>query len=145
MAGNMCSRWTDFLITDGEKEDRHRDTEFELINDSYDSLIEYWEKGWQILFEAIEPLNANDLKKSVTIRGEPHTIIEAINRQITHYAYHVGQIAFMAKHFKGKEWKSLSVPKNKSAEFNEFLAKKADVGREKLPPLDGAMDFGEDN
>ena len=125
IAGNLRSRWTDFLTTDGEKPDRDRDTEFELIGDTRESLMKYWEDGWQTLFAAIEPLAAEDFSTTITIRGEPHTVIEAINRQLTHYAYHIGQIVFLAKHFRSVEWKTLSVAKNKSAEFNRRIAEKA--------------------
>lgn len=124
IAGNLRSRWTDFLTSDGEKADRNRDTEFELVNDSRESLMQYWEAGWQTLFAAIEPLTVEDFGLFITIRGEPHTICEALNRQMTHYAYHVGQIVLLAKHFRSADWKTLSVPKNKSAEFNKFLAER---------------------
>jgi hypothetical protein len=128
IAGNLRSRWTDFLTSDGEKADRNRDTEFELMNDSRESLMRYWESGWQTLFGAIEPLTVEDFGRFITIRGEPHTICEALNRQLTHYAYHVGQIVLLAKHFRSADWKTLSVPKNKSAEFNNFLAEREDKG-----------------
>ncbi len=128
IAGNLNSRWRDFLTSDGEKNDRHRDTEFELINDTRESLMQFWERGWQTLFDAIEPLTAEDFSRTVPIRGEPHTIVEAINRQLTHYSYHVGQIVLLAKHFKSTDWKTLSVPKNRSAEFNQFLADKQAAG-----------------
>ena len=128
IAGNLHSRWRDFLTSDGEKPDRHRDTEFELIGDSRDSLMKFWETGWQTLFDAIESLTVEDFSRTVTIRGEPHSIAEAINRQMTHYAYHVGQIVLLAKHFKSADWKTLSVPKNRSAEFNQFLADKQAAG-----------------
>jgi len=108
IAGNLVSRWTDFLVSDGEKPDRNRDTEFEVIGDTRESLMEFWERSWQTLFENIEPLTVNDFAKTVTIRGEPHTIVEAFNRQLTHYAYHVGQIVFLAKHYKSADWKTLS-------------------------------------
>ncbi len=124
ISGNLRSRWRDFLMTDGEKADRHRDTEFEIIEDSRETLMKAWEDGWQTLFDALEPLGSDDFAKTVTIRGEPHTIVEAINRQLTHYSYHIGQIVLLAKHFRSAEWKTLSVPKNRSAEFNIFLAKK---------------------
>ena len=124
IAGNLRSRWTDFLTTDGEKDFRDRDSEFELIEDTRTSLMEFWEAGWRTLFENIEPLTVEDFSRKVTIRGEPHTIVEAINRQLTHYAYHVGQIVLLAKHFKSSEWNTLSVPKNRSAEFNRFLAER---------------------
>jgi hypothetical protein len=128
IAGNLRSRWTDFLTSDGEKADRNRDTEFELMSDTRQSLMQYWEAGWQTLFGAIEPLTAEDFGKFITIRGEPHTICEALNRQMTHYAYHVGQIVLLAKHFRSADWKTLSVPKNKSAEFNKFLAERDEKG-----------------
>ena len=121
IAGNLRSRWTDFLTTDGEKPDRDRDTEFELIGDTRDGLMKFWSDGWQILFDSLEPLTPEDFKRTITIRGEPHSVVEAINRQLTHYAYHVGQIVFLAKHFRSTEWKTLSVPKNKSAAFNQLV------------------------
>lgn len=118
MAGNMRSRWRDFLTSDGEKTDRHRDTEFEIYNDdSRDSLMNRWELGWKLTFDAVVPLKEDDLSKTIYIRDEPHSVLEAVNRQLTHYAYHVGQIVFLAKHFAGPNWKSLSVPKGKSKEF----------------------------
>lgn len=121
IAGNQHSRWTDFLTTDGEKPDRHRDTEFELIGDTRDSLMHFWESGWQILFNALESLSEDDFTRSVTIRGEPHTVVEAINRQLTHYSYHIGQIVFLAKHLKASEWNNLSVERNRTAEFNQRM------------------------
>jgi len=125
MAGNMISRWTDFLTTDGEKPERNRDLEFVMLPETTKTeMIAYWEKGWQRTFDAIEPLQPEDLMRTVTIRGQDHTVVQAINRQIAHYAYHVGQIVYLAKHFKSNEWQSLSVPKNKSSEFNKFLAEK---------------------
>lgn len=124
IAGNLHSRWRDFLTSDGEKEDRDRDTEFELIDDSREKLMEFWETGWQTLFDNIEPLTVEDFSRTITIRGELHSVVEAINRQLTHYSYHVGQIVLLAKHFRSTEWKSLSVPKNRSAAFNQFLAEK---------------------
>lgn len=114
MAGNMFSRWTDFLTTDGEKPDRKRDMEFVIDpKGGKDEVVTYWEKGWQRVFEALEPLKAEDLGKTVLIRGEEHTVIQAINRQLMHYANHIGQIVFLAKHFRGSEWKSLSIPRNR--------------------------------
>ncbi|HUR98228.1 MAG TPA: DinB family protein [Pyrinomonadaceae bacterium] len=129
IAGNLRSRWSDFLTSDGEKPDRNRDTEFELIDDTRQSLMQFWEEGWQRLFDAVESLSFDDFSKTITIRGEPHTVVEAINRQLTHYSYHVGQIALLAKHFRSKEWKTLSVPKNRSAEFNQFLANRENDGK----------------
>lgn len=124
IAGNLHSRWRDFLTSDGEKPDRNRDTEFELIGDTRESLVQFWETGWRTLFDNIEPLTEEDFSRSITIRGEPHTLVEAINRQLTHYAYHIGQIVLLAKHFKSAGWQTLSVPKSKSAEFNQYLANK---------------------
>jgi hypothetical protein len=117
VAGNQRSRFTDFLTTDGEKPDRHRDREFEEQQLSRDQLIELWENGWSILFAAIDPLRADDLERIVTIREEPHTVIKALQRQLSHYAYHVGQIVLIAKHLKGKDWETLSIPKGKSEEY----------------------------
>jgi uncharacterized damage-inducible protein DinB len=141
IAGNLHSRWRDFLTTDGEKPDRDRDTEFEMIDDTRESLREFWETGWQTLFNAIEPLTEEDFLKEITIRGEPHTVVEAINRQFTHYSYHVGQVVFLAKHLRSSEWKSLSVPRNRSAEFNQHLAEQQAAGIEKPSRIDTAMEF----
>ena len=125
MAGNMISRWTDFLTSDGEKPERNRDLEFVMLPETTRAeMMAYWEKGWQCTFAAIEPLRPEDLMRNVTIRGQDHTVVQAINRQISHYAYHVGQIVYLAKHLKSHEWQSLSVPKNRSSEFNQFLAEK---------------------
>ncbi len=118
MAGNMRSRWTDFLTTDGEKPDRNRDTEFEQPPSTRADLLKVWNGGWDRVFSALEPLSDSDMERSVTIRSEPHSVMQAISRQIAHYAYHVGQIVFLAKHLNASGWKSLSVPRNKSAEFN---------------------------
>jgi hypothetical protein len=117
LAGNMISRWTDFLTTDGEK-NRQRDLEFEQEDtDSKESLIKKWNVGWEITLNAISNLNEDDLGKTVYIRKEPHLVVEAVNRQLTHYAYHVGQIILLARHFAGNNWKSLSIPRGKSKEF----------------------------
>jgi uncharacterized damage-inducible protein DinB len=141
MAGNMFSRWTDFLTSDGEKPDRQRDMEFVILPETTkDDLMAYWQRGWQCVFDAIEPLTVADLEKKVFIRGEEHSVVQAINRQMTHYAYHIGQIVFLAKHFRSTEWKTLSVPKNKSAEFNAFLAT-AQRSADKEKQLDAVIDF----
>ena len=125
IAGNMISRWTDFLTTDGEKPDRNRDMEFVIEPGiTRDQLMAYWERGWREVFAAVEPLSPDDFKKKITIRGVEHTIVEAINRQMTHYAYHIGQIVFLAKHFRSTEWQSLSIPRNRSQEFNQYLEDK---------------------
>ncbi|MCI0525200.1 MAG: DUF1572 domain-containing protein, partial [Acidobacteria bacterium] len=111
LAGNMRSRWMDFLTSDGEKLDRARDQEF-IVDDvaTRDEVIEWWEQGWRYVFDAIEPLRPEDAMRTVAIRQEPHTVVQAINRQLGHYASHVGQIVFLAKHLKSTEWKTLSVP-----------------------------------
>ena len=115
MAGNMFSRWTDFLTTDGEKPNRNRDYEFIIEpNTTKDDVRDYWERGWQCVFDALDPLQIEDLEKRVFIRGEEHTVVQAINRQLMHYAYHVGQIVFLAKHFRATGWSSLSIPRNRS-------------------------------
>lgn len=122
MAGNMLSRWTDFLTSDGEKPDRNRDMEFVIEEGTTkEAVLAYWERGWQAVFAAVEPLQPQDFERTVSIRGEAHTIVQAINRQLTHYSYHVGQIVFLAKHFRSSQWKSLSVPRNRSTEFNAKL------------------------
>jgi hypothetical protein len=125
MAGNMRSRWLDFLTTDGEKPGRNRDTEFETPPATRAELMEMWERGWKYVFDALEPLTEADLTRTVTIRTEPHSVMQAINRQIAHYAHHVGQILFLAKHLtftKMGKWESLSVPRGKSAEMNAKVA-----------------------
>ena len=125
MAGNMFSRWTDFLNTDGEKPERDRDMEFEMLSGTTrGDMLDYWEQGWKCVFTAVEPLRPEDLMRTITIRGQDHTVLQAINRQITHYAYHVGQIVYLAKHFKSSEWQSLSVARNKSVEFRAHLDQK---------------------
>jgi len=122
MAGNMRSRWTDFLHSDGEKPDRHRDTEFETPPKTRAEVMALWEASWKLVFEALEPLSEADLSRKIPIRGEAHSVMQAINRQMGHYAYHVGQIVYLAKHFSGTNWKTLSVPRRKSAEYNERVA-----------------------
>ncbi len=141
IAGNLHSRWRDFLTTDGEKPDRNRDTEFEMIGDTRGALMQFWESGWQTLFDNIEPLTPEDFSTTIMIRGEPHTVVEAINRQLTHYSYHVGQIVFLAKHLRSSDWKTLSVPRNKSAEFNRFLEEKQAAGQVKTDRLEAPLEF----
>ena len=125
LAGNMRSRWVDFLTSDGEKPDRHRDQEF-IIDESAKraEVVELWERGWRRLFDAIEPLRPDDVMRTVTIRQEPHTVLQAINRQLGHYAAHVGQIIFLAKHLKSNEWKTLSVPRGQSEQFNRIMTER---------------------
>jgi hypothetical protein len=124
MAGNMRSRFTDFLTTDGEKPDRHRDREFELSSATTRAdLTKSWEDGWARVFAAIESLKPEDVMRTVTIRGEPHTVLQAVNRQIAHYGYHTGQIVFVAKHIRSGKWRSLSIPRGKSEEFKTAAPK----------------------
>jgi hypothetical protein len=118
IAGNMRSRWTDFLTSDGEKADRNRDTEFEHPPSTRGEVLKLWSEGWDRVFSALEPLSDSDCQCTVSIRGEPHSVMQAINRQIAHYSYHVGQIVFLAKHLQAEGWRSLSVPRNQSADFN---------------------------
>jgi Protein of unknown function (DUF1572) len=140
IAGNLRSRWSDFLTSDGEKADRNRDGEFIAENDTRESLLEFWEKNWQILFDSIEPLTVEDFAKTITIRGQKHTICEAINRQSMHYACHIGQIVLLAKHFRSENWQTLSVAKNKSGEFNNFMTENAD---DKRKQIEIAQEFSE--
>ena len=118
MTGNMRSRWTDFLTSDGEKPTRNRDGEFVDPAATREALMRDWEEGWACVFRALEPLTDADLGRTVMIRGEAHSVMQAINRQIAHYSMHVGQIIFLAKHYSGAGWQTLSVARNKSAEFN---------------------------
>jgi uncharacterized damage-inducible protein DinB len=125
MSGNMRSRWSDFLTTDGEKPDRNRDTEFETPPQTRAELNEMWERGWKYLFDALEPLSEEDLTRTVTIRSEPHSVMQAINRQIAHYSHHIGQILFLAKHLTVRatgKWTSLSVPRGQSKQFTSDVA-----------------------
>ena len=127
MAGNMRSRWTNFLTSDGEKPNRNRDTEFEMnAGTTRAQVMEWWEQGWKCVFDALESLGPEDLGRTVTIRNEPHSVVQAINRQIAHYAYHAGQIVYLAKHLKSSDWKSLSIPRGQSQQFNA-------MAQEKLP------------
>jgi hypothetical protein len=121
LSGNMQSRWTDFLTSDGEKSWRNRDTEFESKSITRQELLDLWEKGWQCLFTALEPLDASQLSSIVYIRHEPHSVMEAVNRQIAHYSYHVGQMVYLGKLLNKGNWKSLSIPKGKSQDFNNNM------------------------
>jgi hypothetical protein len=126
LAGNMRSRFTDFLTTDGEKPDRHRDQEFEINERSTRAeVMHWWEAGWACVFSALDGVSPDHVMRTVMIRQEPHTVLQAINRQLAHYAYHVGQIVFLAKHFRSTDWKSLSVPRGKSEEFNAKMLARA--------------------
>jgi hypothetical protein len=118
LAGNMRSRFTDFLTSDGEKPDRFRDREFEINPATTRAeVMQWWEEGWSVVLATVESLKAEDVMKIVTVRGEPHTVMQAINRQVAHYAQHTGQIVFLAKHLRSGEWKTLSVPRGKSEEY----------------------------
>ena len=131
VAGNMRSRFTDFLTSDGEKPDRFRDREFEISPaTTRGEVMTWWEEGWTCVFAAMDSLTPEDVLGSVTIRGEPHTVLQAINRQIAHYAQHIGQIVFLAKHLRSADWKTLSIPRGKSEEFNQkkAMADKFDRG-----------------
>jgi Protein of unknown function (DUF1572) len=146
MVGNMLSRWTDFLTSDGEKPDRNRDMEFVITPETTRvDLLAQWEKGWDCVFGAIESLQPEDLMKTVLIRGEAHTVVKAINRQLTHYGYHIGQIVFLAKHFKSTGWQSLSIPRNRSGEFNTYLAGQAAEGIERQSRFDAPQNFISDS
>jgi len=122
LTGNMRSRWTDFLTSDGEKLWRNRDTEFEAPPKTRAELMALWEAGWKVLFEALGQVTDADLSRSVLIRTEPHSVMQAINRQLAHYSYHIGQIVFLAKHFAAANWKAITVPRRKSEEFNARVA-----------------------
>jgi uncharacterized protein DUF1572 len=119
MAGNMRSRWTDFLNSDGEKPDRNRDSEFVVAQGTTrEALLDRWQEGWRCLFQTLAALTEEDLALTVLIRAEPHSVVKAINRQLTHYGYHVGQIVFLAKHFASDHWRTLSVPRGDSRQLN---------------------------
>jgi uncharacterized damage-inducible protein DinB len=124
VSGNMRSRWRDFLTTDGEKPDRNRDNEFLILaTDTREELFARWEEAWAILFKELAPLTDTDLTRTVTIRGEPLTVLQAITRQLIHYGYHVGQIVYVARHLVGPGWKSLSIPVGQSEQFNRSPSK----------------------
>jgi len=122
MAGNMLSRWTDFLNSDGEKPSRNRDAEFEEPPKTRAEVLDLWDAGWKCMFTALEGLNDASMTQTVKIRGEEHSVMQAINRQVAHYSYHVGQIVMLAKHFAEPNWKTLTIPKKKSGEFNADVA-----------------------
>jgi hypothetical protein len=125
IAGNLRSRWTNFLDSDGEKPDRNRDSEFELADqETRDTILNRWEANWQLVFDTMNSLKPEDLQRTITIRSEPYSVIAALNRQLSHNAYHVGQIVFLAKHLVGSEWRTLSVARNKSADFNAEMNEK---------------------
>ncbi len=124
LAGNMRSRFTNFLTSDGEKPDRFRDTEFELtLSTTRADVMKCWDDGWACVFSAIDPLKPEDVMRTVTVRGEPHTVLQAVNRQIAHYAQHIGQVVLLAKHLRSSDWKTLSIPRGKSEEFKTIVPK----------------------
>jgi hypothetical protein len=132
LAGNMRSRFTNFLTSDGEKPDRNRDREFVMHDDSKrEEVLTSWEKNWQLVFETLNSLHPEDLERTVTVRGQQQSAMQAINRQVVHYAYHVGQIVFLAKHWKGAEWKTLSVAKGQSEQFNPEMLQKQNLGEDR--------------
>jgi hypothetical protein len=139
IGGNLRSRWTLFLTTDGEKPDRHRDSEFIAETDTREALTEFWETGWNALFGTLESLRTEDFGKTVQIRGEDFSVLKALNRSLAHTAYHVGQITFLAKHFRARDWKNLSVPRGQSGEFNAYLAE----NKGKAHYLEATQDFSE--
>ncbi len=141
IGGNLRSRWSDFLATDGEKADRNRDSEFITDGDTRESVMQFWENGFQILFDTLESLRTEDLEKIVQIRGEDFTVVKAINRAAMHTASHIGQIQFLAKHLRSADWETLSIPKNKSADFNDWLNEKEKKGNY----LETAREFAEKN
>ena len=130
MAGNMRSRWTDFLTSDGEKPDRQRDREFEIEEGDSRAVLEgKWEQGWQLVFDAVGSLPEGDLMRTVHIRGQAHSVLQAVQRQLTHYAAHVGQILFLARYYQGADWKTLSIPPGQSEAFFAKMRKKDEAGR----------------
>src|SRR5215468_10521581 len=134
LAGNMRSRFTDFLTSDGEKPDRHRDQEFELTAKTTRSeIMQWWEQGWACVFAALDSLTPGDVIRTVYVRHEPHTVLQAVNRQLAHYAYHVGQIVFLAKHLRSTDWKTLSVPRGQSEEFNRKMEERRKTAADSGP------------
>jgi hypothetical protein len=125
ISGNLRSRFRDFLTSDGEKPDRNRDQEFVIDGQpSREELLRNWEQSWSVLFQTLASLTPDDLERTVTIRGQPHSVLQALNRALAHYAYHIGQIVFLAKHFRGSDWNTLSVPKGQSEAYNAEMQKK---------------------
>ena len=136
IAGNMRSRWTDFLTSDGEKPNRFRDQEFILdAGTTREEVMRWWDEGWQCLSSALEPLKPEDAMREVLIRLEAHTVIQAINRQLTHYAAHIGQIVFLAKHLKSSDWKTISVPRAQSEQFNQRHSERLRKGAGRQNPV----------
>lgn len=145
IAGNLRSRWKNFLTTDGEKPSRNRDLEFVTFdNETRKSLLDSWEIAWKTLFENLATLDAEDLGKIVQIRGEDHTVVKAINRSMMHTSMHIGQIVFLAKHLRSKKWETLSIPRNQSEEFNTFLRERREAAIERLDRYEVAQKFASD-
>jgi hypothetical protein len=142
IGGNLVSRWTDFLTTDGEKPDRLRDTEFVTESDTRASITALWDRGWAVLFSTLESLAPDDLDKLVTIRAEEFTVVRAMTRSLAHTTSHVGQIIFLAKHLRSTEWKNLSIPRNTSEEFRQYMAEKREAGAGFKNYLEAHEDFG---
>ncbi|MBH1960426.1 MAG: DUF1572 family protein [Flavobacteriia bacterium] len=142
LSGNMISRWTNFLIEDGEKPWRNRDTEFVSDIKSRDQMLELWKKGWAVLFEALNQITENNIHQTVFIRGEKHTVLDAVLRQLAHYPYHIGQIIYVAKILKNGDWQNLSIPKSKSAEYNTEMLKKQNP--DEIPQNSSPVCFAQD-
>lgn len=133
IAGNMLSRWTNFLTEDGEKSWRNRDSEFENDFKTKEEVLEYWEKGWRCLFEALNQITDENINSTIYIRGEAHLVVDAVFRQLAHYPYHVGQIIYIAKMMKNQDWQTLSIARNKSADFNQEMHSKFDEQENSSP------------
>lgn len=142
IGSNLRSRWTDFLTTDGEKPDRFRDSEFVSEGDTRARLMDLWKTGWQALFDTLESLAPGDLDRIVTIRSEEFTVVRATIRSLAHTSSHVGQIVFLAKHLRSTEWKNLSIPRNTSEEFRQYMAQKGEAGEGFKNYLEAHEDFG---
>ena len=135
IAGNMLSRWTNFLSEDGEKDWRDRDLEFENSFKSKSEVLEYWEKGWECLFSALSQIKDENINSTIYIRGEAHSVLDAVLRQLAHYPYHVGQIIYVGKMMKNNDWQTLSIARNKSADFNQQMKSKFDSNQENASPV----------
>jgi len=135
IAGNMLSRWTNFLSEDGEKNWRNRDLEFDNSFESKTEVLEYWEKGWECLFSALSQITDENINSTIYIRGEAHSVLDAVLRQLAHYPYHVGQIIYVGKMMKNTDWQTLSIARNKSADFNQQMKSKFDSNQENASPV----------
>ena len=135
IAGNMLSRWKNFLTEDGEKSWRNRDAEFENTFKTKQEILDYWEKGWRCLLDALNEINDENLYSTISIRGEAHSVADAVLRQLAHYPYHIGQIVYVAKMLKNEDWKTLSIAKNKSEEFNKMMTEKTSEEQQNSSPV----------